>query len=136
MALADANRSIDAAGGFVPPIRRRFPVGAALDPAADDDGRCTDGEKMIEKVVRSHTRFNVNMARIGGLMRLAMSGEGQFKSTGFMQYEGGQYDRAIQDYDEAIRFNPQLFNSFVGRALSHSAKGDYHRPIADYNEAI
>ena len=43
---------------------------------------------MIEKVIRSHTRFNVNMARIGGLMKLAMSGEGEFKPTGFMQYEG------------------------------------------------
>jgi hypothetical protein len=43
---------------------------------------------MIEKVIRSHTRFNVNMARIGGLMKLAMSGEGEFKPTPFMQYEG------------------------------------------------
>jgi hypothetical protein len=42
---------------------------------------------MIEKIVRSHTRFNVNMARVGGLMKLATSGEGQFKPTGFMQYE-------------------------------------------------
>jgi hypothetical protein len=47
---------------------------------------------MIEKIVRSHTRFNVNMARIGGLMKLAMSGEGQFKPTGFMQYEGVSAD--------------------------------------------
>jgi hypothetical protein len=47
---------------------------------------------MIEKVVRSHRRFNVNMARIGGLMKLAMSGEGQFKPTGFMQYEGVSAD--------------------------------------------
>ena len=47
---------------------------------------------MIEKIVRSHTRFNVNMARIGGLMKLAMSGEGQFKPTGFMRYEGVSAD--------------------------------------------
>jgi hypothetical protein len=49
-------------------------------------------EKMIEKIVRSQTRFNVNMARIGGLMKLATSGEGQFKPTGFMQYEGVSAD--------------------------------------------
>jgi len=34
----------------------------------------------------------VNMARIAGLMTLAMSGEGQFKPTGFMQYEGVSAD--------------------------------------------
>jgi hypothetical protein len=43
---------------------------------------------MIEKVFRSHTRFNLNMARIAGLMKLAMSGDGEFKPTGFMTYEG------------------------------------------------
>jgi hypothetical protein len=43
---------------------------------------------MIERVIRSHTRFNVKMARVGELMKLAMSGEGQFKPTSFMQYEG------------------------------------------------
>jgi hypothetical protein len=47
---------------------------------------------MSEKVVRSNTRFNVNMARIAGLMKLAMSGEGQFKPTGIMQYEGVSAD--------------------------------------------
>jgi hypothetical protein len=43
-------------------------------------------QKMFEKIVRSHRRFNVNMARIGGLMKLVMSDEGQFKSTAFMHY--------------------------------------------------
>jgi hypothetical protein len=49
-------------------------------------------EKMIEKVVRSHTRFNVNMARIAGLMKLALSGDGELKPTGFMTYEGVNAD--------------------------------------------
>jgi hypothetical protein len=45
-------------------------------------------EKMTEKVFRSHTRFNLNMARIAGLMKLTLSGNGEFKPTGFMTYEG------------------------------------------------
>src|SRR6516225_5684178 len=49
-------------------------------------------EKMFEKIVRSHRRFNVNMARIGGLMKLVTSDEGQFKSTAFMHYEGVSAD--------------------------------------------
>jgi hypothetical protein len=49
-------------------------------------------DEMIEKVARSHARFNVNMARIAGLMKLVMSDEGQFKPTGFMKYEGVSAD--------------------------------------------
>jgi hypothetical protein len=45
---------------------------------------------MINKVFYSHTRFNVNMARIAGLMSLALSGDRQPKS--FMQYEGVKAD--------------------------------------------
>jgi hypothetical protein len=37
---------------------------------------------MFDKVFHSHTRFNVNMARIAGLMSLALSGDRQ----SFMQY--------------------------------------------------
>jgi hypothetical protein len=47
---------------------------------------------MTDKIIRSHTRFNLNMARIAGLMKLAMSGEGQFKPIGFMKYEGVSAD--------------------------------------------
>jgi hypothetical protein len=47
---------------------------------------------MIEKVVLSHTRFKVNMARITGLIKLVMPGEGQFKPTSLMQYEGVSAD--------------------------------------------
>jgi hypothetical protein len=48
--------------------------------------------QMFEKIARSHRRFNVNMARIGGLMKLVMSDKGQFKSTAFMHYEGVSAD--------------------------------------------
>jgi hypothetical protein len=47
---------------------------------------------MLEKIVRSLKRFEVNMTRIGGLMKLVMSEEGQFKSTAFMHYEGVSAD--------------------------------------------
>ena len=45
---------------------------------------------MIDKVFHSHIRFNVNMARIAGLMSLALSGDRQPNS--FMQYEGVKAD--------------------------------------------
>ena len=43
---------------------------------------------MIKNVVRSHTRFNLNMARVAGLMKLATSSDGELRLTGFMTYDG------------------------------------------------
>jgi TonB family protein len=48
----------------------------------------------------------------------------------------GDYDRAIQDFDEAIRLKPSDFTAFNNRGLAYSHKGDYDRAIKDYNQAI
>src|SRR3984893_6792564 len=51
-------------------------------------------------------------------------------------YSGKDYERAIADYNEAIRLDPTDANSFIDRAIAYRAKGDLDRAIADYNEAI
>jgi tetratricopeptide (TPR) repeat protein len=48
----------------------------------------------------------------------------------------GDYDRAIADYDEAIRLDPKVAAAFYNRAIAYKAKGDPDRVIADYNKAI
>jgi len=48
----------------------------------------------------------------------------------------GDYDRAIQNYDEAIRLDPKSADAFAGRGSAYLLKGDYDRAIQDYNEAI
>ncbi len=48
----------------------------------------------------------------------------------------GDYDLAIQDYNEAIRLNPKSASAFNGRGAAYFAKGDYNRAIPDYDEAI
>jgi len=49
----------------------------------------------------------------------------------------GDYDRAIADYTEAIRLNPQDALAYNNRGVSyHNGKQDYDRAIADYTEAI
>jgi tetratricopeptide (TPR) repeat protein len=40
----------------------------------------------------------------------------------------GHSDRAIEDYDRAIRFDPNLALAFNNRANAHSSKGDLRRP--------
>src|SRR5207237_1221173 len=48
----------------------------------------------------------------------------------------GDYDLAIQDYDQAIRLNASLANAFYGRGVAYALKSDYDRAIADYDQAL
>jgi tetratricopeptide (TPR) repeat protein len=45
-------------------------------------------------------------------------------------------DRAIADFNEAIRLDPNLAMAFLGRGIAFSDKGDNDRAIADFNEVI
>ena len=46
------------------------------------------------------------------------------------------YERALADYDRALKINPRYARAFHGRGDTYMAKGDVDRAIADYDEAI
>jgi lipoprotein NlpI len=48
----------------------------------------------------------------------------------------GDLDRAIADYDEAIRLDPQSAVVFSTRGFAYFGKRDFDHAIADFNEAI
>ncbi len=48
----------------------------------------------------------------------------------------GAYDRAISDFSEAIRLNPDFAHAYCNRGVAYSQKGDDDRVIADCNNAI
>ena len=47
-----------------------------------------------------------------------------------------EHVRAIADYSEAIRLNPQYARAYHGRGFSYDEQGDRVRAMADYNAAI
>ena len=47
-----------------------------------------------------------------------------------------EYDKAIADYNEAIRIDPRYAIAYNNRGLAWSDKKEYDKAIADYNEAI
>jgi tetratricopeptide (TPR) repeat protein len=51
-------------------------------------------------------------------------------------YGKEQYDRAIADYNEAIRLTPSFGRAYYNRGDAYFAKGEYDRAIADYNVTI
>jgi tetratricopeptide (TPR) repeat protein len=48
----------------------------------------------------------------------------------------GDYGRAIADYTDAIRIEPNYVLAFYSRGVAYFNKGDYGRAIADYTESL
>ena len=48
----------------------------------------------------------------------------------------GELDRAIADYDQAIKRDPKSATFLINRGAAYSTKGQYDRAIQDYDEAI
>ena len=57
-------------------------------------------------------------------------------NRGFAYDVKGDHDRAIADYNEAIRLKPDYAAVFNNRGFVYDKMGDHDRAIADYNEAI
>jgi tetratricopeptide (TPR) repeat protein len=47
-----------------------------------------------------------------------------------------QFDRAIEDFNQAIRLNPNHTEALSNRGAAYNGKGQYDRAIEDFNQAI
>ena len=81
--------------------------------------------------------------RIAGCTQLIKSGtlsERQqsfaYNSRGNAWRDKDDHERAIPDYNEAIRLNPGYSHPYLGRGNAYRELGEFDRAIADYNEAI
>jgi tetratricopeptide (TPR) repeat protein len=59
-----------------------------------------------------------------------------FSNRAYAYRKKGEYNRAIQDYDQAIKLAPNLANAFNGRGTTFRDKGEYDRAIQDYDQVI
>lgn len=59
-----------------------------------------------------------------------------FHNRGFAHKNRGQYDRAIEDYGQAIRLMPSMGLAYNGRGLAFALKGLHDRAMLDFAEAI
>src|SRR5690242_19011626 len=59
-----------------------------------------------------------------------------YNNRGNALREKGALDRAMADFDAAIRLEPRLADAYVNRGITWYRRGDFDRAIADYDEAI
>jgi tetratricopeptide (TPR) repeat protein len=65
-------------------------------------------------------------------LRFNPSDLGAFYNRGLVYAQEGDYDRAIQDYNQALLINPKLAVGFRFRGIAYAHKDAYLRAIADW----
>jgi tetratricopeptide (TPR) repeat protein len=93
-----------------------------------DLGRCFDPRATNAQIIVGCTAE----IQSGRLKDLALI----FNNRGFAYYNLRRYDRAIEDYDQAIKFDPNYTKAFNNRGDAYADRGQPDRAIQDYDEAI
>jgi tetratricopeptide (TPR) repeat protein len=59
-----------------------------------------------------------------------------YKNRGFAYDDKRDFDKAISDFNEAIRLDPNNAPAHTGRGFAYGSKGNLDKAISDYSEAI
>ncbi|BAY60156.1 serine/threonine protein kinase containing TPR domain [Calothrix brevissima NIES-22] len=59
-----------------------------------------------------------------------------YKKEGKEKYDRGDYQGAIEDYNQAIKIHPDYADAYNNRGNAREKLGDYQGAIEDYNQAI
>ena len=57
-------------------------------------------------------------------------------SFGIHYQQSREFDKAMDNYDQAIELNPQYADAYNNRGETKASLDDYHGAIADYNKAL
>jgi tetratricopeptide (TPR) repeat protein len=60
----------------------------------------------------------------------------EYAERGLTRLRNGEFDKAIADFDMAIRLDPNYAEAYKNRGNAYIGKGNFNQAIADYTEAI
>lgn len=105
-------------------------AGTALAQPVNDAERCATISGNPDLAIQHCTRA-IESGKFSGepLSRL-------YFNRGIESAAKGDFDRAIADYDAALKLNPQSADAHFNRGNAWAHKGDPDRAIADYDAAI
>ncbi len=103
------------------------PAGADYDT---DIQACVSGEDAPDLVIAACGRLIQSGQFDGAGLSIA------YNNRGAAYANKGAYDRAIQDFDQAIRLNPGYAFAYNNRGDAYRIEGRYDRAIEDYDQVI
>src|SRR5665811_2097243 len=93
-------------------------------------------EKCLATKISADDRLAACSSIIDAKSESGRSLAGAYCSRGFAFTEKGELDRAIADYNTAIRFDPKFSIAFNNRGDAFLARNNLDRAIADFTTAI
>ena len=111
---------------LVPARRRR-----ATGQADRDEQRCTGQAGVTPDVQAEACTALIDSGRFTR-QNLAIL----HSNRGIAYGKAGDYDRAIADFDAALRINPNHVRAYLNRGNANFARRDFDRAIADFGQAI
>jgi tetratricopeptide (TPR) repeat protein len=100
--------------------------GTIRDPELDR------GDVVFRVITPTPRTINVNPKPINPKTLTA----NEYYSRAYDYYAKGEYEKAIADYNQAIKLNPNDASAYYNRGLAHYYLKEYEKAIADYNQAI
>ena len=104
-------------------------LGAVAWAQSDDARKCLE-EKNVDLAIHYCTRA----IRSGQLSDQELASA--FHGRGIAYGRTGDYDRAIQDFDQALRLNPNLADAFTNRARVRFYQGKFAEAVPDFAKTV
>lgn len=104
---------------------------ASAPPVTAPNAASSETHYQQAKKLLDQQKLSESIAELDEAIKLAPTNPILFNTRGYALYLSKDTKRALQDYDEAIRLNPNYLNAIHNRALARKSAGDAAGAAAD-----